>query len=116
MQMCKAKNASHIRTASTATEEYLKAKTANRRLHKLLATPPPTVFRVRSVATEEDLLPARIQKSRGGPTQAAFGLSGGHPAPLPQPDRCVSHPVHPVLNLHCRQTPRHDKRGLVPSG
>src|ERR1700712_4203104 len=69
----------------------------------------PPVFRVRSVATQEDLLPAPIQKSRGGPTQAAFGLSGGHPAPLAQPDRCVSHPVHPVLNLHCKQAPRDDK-------
>ncbi len=64
---------------------------------------PPYSFRVRSVATQEDLLPARMQKSRGWPTQAAFGLSGGHPAP---------HPVHPVLNLHCKQIARDDKLGV----
>jgi hypothetical protein len=36
--MCKAKNASHIRTASTAAAEYPKAKTTNRRLHKIFDT------------------------------------------------------------------------------
>jgi hypothetical protein len=35
MQMSKAKNASHICTASTAAAEYPKAKTTNRRLHKI---------------------------------------------------------------------------------
>ncbi len=36
---------------------------------------------------------------------------GGHPAPLVQPDRCVSHPLHPVLNLHRKQIARDDKYG-----
>ena len=36
--MCKAKNASHIRTASTAAAEYPKAKTTNQRLHKIFDT------------------------------------------------------------------------------
>jgi hypothetical protein len=39
--MCKAKNASHIRTASTAAAEYPKAKTTNRRLHKIFDTTAP---------------------------------------------------------------------------
>ena len=36
--MCKAKSALHIRTASTTAEEYSKAKTTNRRLHKIFDT------------------------------------------------------------------------------
>jgi len=43
MQMCKAKNASHIRTASTAAAEYPKAKTTNRRLHKIFDTTRPFI-------------------------------------------------------------------------
>ncbi len=38
-------------------------------------------------------------------------LEWGHPVPLAQPDRCVSHPVHSVLNLHCKQIARDDKVG-----
>ncbi len=48
------------------------------------------------------------------PQSSQRGSNGGHPAPLAQPDRCVSHPVHPVLNLHCKQIPRDDKCGLTP--
>src|SRR5271170_4574692 len=47
MQMCKAKNASHIRTASTAAAEYSKAKTTNRRLHKIFDTTPSVPPRAR---------------------------------------------------------------------
>jgi hypothetical protein len=36
--MCKAKNASHIRTASTAAAECPNAKTTNQRLHKIFDT------------------------------------------------------------------------------
>jgi hypothetical protein len=52
MQMCKAKNASHIRTASTAAAEYPKAKTTNRRLHKIFDTTERTLSS--SVCTSND--------------------------------------------------------------
>jgi hypothetical protein len=54
MQMCKAKNASHIRTASTEAAEYPKAKTTNRRLHKIFdTTAVPSGLVVRSNPTQD---------------------------------------------------------------
>jgi hypothetical protein len=54
MQMCKAKNASHIRTASTAAEEYPKAKTTNRRLHKIFDTTKAPAVSMSSANCRED--------------------------------------------------------------
>jgi hypothetical protein len=55
MQMCKAKNASHIRTASTAAAEYPKPKQQTDVYTKYLTLPPNP-----SASSYDPLLSAKI--------------------------------------------------------
>jgi hypothetical protein len=64
MQMCKAKNASHIRTASTAAAEYPKAKTTNRRLHKIFDTTPFSIDNIMYAKAKISETPALTVKTR----------------------------------------------------